>query len=333
MTQNVGRPASVRLAIATLLTIALAIGEVVAAGYTGSLALLADAGHNVSDVLVLALSWAAAGMARRPATPARTFGFHRAGILSALLNAILLGGTGVAVAWEAARRLAAPPPLRSDLLIAAAGVAFLVNAGSAALVSEGRRGDLNVRSAFLHLAGDAVTSLGALLAGVLIRLTGLRQIDPLISLALAGWLVWCARGLVLETVEILMEAAPRGMDMDRLVADLRSIEGVRGVHDLHVWSLNARLPALAVHLVVDDMSIEAGARLQARVNEMLVRRYAIAHATLQLECEDCEPDLLYCDLEELQVSGALRQRQETRRTEKWGAGRKAHDASGGGGKP
>lgn len=306
MTENIGRPASVRLAIATLLTIALAIGEVVAAGYTGSLALLADAGHNVSDVLALALSWAAAGMARRPATPARTFGFHRAGILSALLNAILLGGTGVAVAWEAARRVAAPPPLRSDLLIAAAGVAFLVNAGSAALVSGGRRGDLNVRSAFLHLAGDAVTSLGALLAGVLIRLTGLRQIDPLISLALAGWLVWSARGLVLETVEILMEAAPRGMNMDRLVADLRSIEGVRGVHDLHVWSLNPRLPALAVHLVVDDMSIEAGARLQARVNEMLVRRYAIAHATLQLECEDCEPDLLYCDLEELQLSGAVR---------------------------
>lgn len=291
-------PSATRLALAAGLTLVLVIGEVFAARYTGSLSLLADAGHNVGDLLALALSWAAAGMARRQATPARTFGFHRAGILSAFLNAILLGATGVGVGWEAVRRLAAPIPLRSDLLIVVAGVAFLVNTGSAAMVSGGRREDLNVRSAFLHLAGDAATSLGALLAGILIRLTGLRQIDPLVSLALAGWLLWSARGLVLETVEILMESAPRGMDVERLVLDLRSVEGVRGVHDLHVWSLNAWLPALAVHLVVDDMSIEAGARLQARVNEMLVRRYGIAHATLQLECEGCEPDLLYCDLEE-----------------------------------
>ena len=295
-------PGAARLAVATVLTVVLAVGEVLAASYTGSLSLLADAGHNVGDVLALGLSWAAAGIARRPATPARTFGFHRAGILSAFLNAILLAGTGLLVGWEAVRRLADPPPVRSDVLIAAAGVAFLVNAGSAALVSGGRREDLNLRSAFLHLAGDAATSLGALLAGVLIRLTGLRHVDPLISLALAGWLLWSARGLVLETVEILMEAAPRGIDMERLVSDLRSAPGVRGVHDLHVWSLNAHLPALAVHLVVDDTSIEAGARLQARVNEMLVRRYGIAHATLQLECEGCEPDLLYCDMEE----GALR---------------------------
>ena len=301
--RNLHPPGAVRLAAATLLTVVLAVGEVLAASYTGSLALLADAGHNVGDVLALGMSWAAAGIARRPATPARTFGFHRAGILSAFLNAILLAGTGLLVGWEAVRRLADPPPVRSDLLIATAGVALLVNAGSAALVSGGWRDDLNLRSAFLHLAGDAATSLGALLAGVLIRLTGLRQVDPLISLALAAWLLWSARGLILETVEILMEAAPRGMDMERLVSDLRSVPGVGGVHDLHVWSLNARLPALAVHLVVNDMSIEAGARLQARVNEMLVRRYGIAHATLQLECEGCEPDLLYCDMEE----GQLRQ--------------------------
>lgn len=291
-------PGAARLASATALTVLLVIGEVLAARYTGSLSLLADAGHNVGDLLALGLSWAAAGMARKPSSPARTFGFHRAGILSAFLNAILLAVTGVLVGWEALRRLAAPSPVRSDVLIVAAGVAFLVNAGSAWLVSGGRRKDLNLRSAFLHLAGDAATSLGALLAGVLIRLTGLRQIDPVMSLALAGWLLWSGRGLVLETLEILMEAAPRGMDMDRLVADLRSLPGVRGIHDLHVWSLNARLPALAVHLVVDDMSIEAGAGLQARVNEMLVRRYGIAHATLQLECEGCEPDMLYCDLEE-----------------------------------
>ncbi|MDW8328071.1 MAG: cation diffusion facilitator family transporter, partial [Anaerolineales bacterium] len=168
--------------------------------------------------------------------------------------------------------------------------------GTALLLRRGSDHDLNLRSAYLHLAGDALSTLGAILAGIGIRLTGWQWLDPLTSALIGLLILWSAWGIVHESVDVLLEGTPRGVDMEALVADLRSVAGVRGVHDLHVWSLTPQMRALSAHLLTDDISVSAGAAIRRSANEMLHARYGITHATLQLECVNCEPDSLYCKL-------------------------------------
>lgn len=285
-----------RMALALVMTLAFVLFEGAAGFWANSLALLTDAAHNITDVFALALSWYALRVALRPANADKTFGYHRVGILVALVNALSLVLISLFIFYEAVERLMHPVEVQDTILIVVALVAFAVNTGTALLVRRGSEKDLNQRSAFLHLAGDALATLGALVAGVGIALTGWNWLDPAASILIGLLILWNVVGIVRESLDILLEAAPRDVDIEAMVNAMEQIDGVRGVHDLHVWSLSQNLRALSAHVLTDDMSISEGARVQRELNTLLHERYEIAHATLQLECVGCEPDLLYCDM-------------------------------------
>jgi cobalt-zinc-cadmium efflux system protein len=294
--ERTGIPAARRLGAALLITLVF-VGVEIAAGLLGnSLALLSDAAHNVTDVIALGLSWYAARLSTQAAHAGRTYGYHRAGILAALANSTTLILVALGIFYESYRRFVAPPEVDAAVLTGVGALAFGVNLLTAGLVRHGSERDLNLRSAFVHLMGDVFSTLGAVAAGLLIAATGFYRLDPLVSALIGVLILWNAWGILRETVEILLEGTPRDIDMDSLVADLRAVDGVRGIHDLHVWSLSRSARALSAHILTDDISLRDGACVQLRINEILCRKYDIRHATLQLEVTGCEPDTLYCGM-------------------------------------
>lgn len=246
-----------------------------------SLALLADAGHNVSDVLSLALAWSAASLAKKKPSRTRTYGLRRVSILAALFNALSLMFVTGGVAWESVRRLLAPgAAVESRTVIAVAAVGIAVNAVAALLFRVGRHRDLNVNAAFLHLASDAVISLGVSLAGVAILLTGWSWLDPVVSLVLALVVLGTTWSLLRRALNLLLDAVPEGIALDEVEAFLRSLPRVVDVHDLHVWAMSTTENLLTAHVVLSEA---AGDAFLAHVCDELHRRFAIGHATLQLE--------------------------------------------------
>lgn len=284
------RHTSGRITIALVITLAF-VGIEAAAGILGnSLALLSDAGHNLTDAIALGLSWYTVRLSTRPSDNENTYGYHRSGILVALINSTTLVFVAGYIFFEAYQRFKAPPEVDSGILIAVGFVALLVNAGTAWLLYQGSQHDLNLRSAYVHLMGDVFSTLGAIAAGILIALTGLNWLDPLVSVLIGLLILWNAWGILEETISILMERTPGDVDLDHLVSSLMRINGVKGVHDLHVWSINQSLRALSAHILTDDISISRGAVIQKDINEILRSQYSIGHATLQLESMECEPD-------------------------------------------
>jgi cobalt-zinc-cadmium efflux system protein len=287
--------AGARLAFSLGLTLVFVIAEAAAGLLSNSLALLTDAAHNLTDVIALAVSWYAIRLTTRPSNARRTYGYHRAGILVALVNSASLVLIAVGIFYEAYRRLLSPPGVQAGILIGVGAAAFLVNLLTALLVRRGSEHDLNLRAAFVHLMGDVLSTLGAVTAGAVILFTGWDWLDPLVSVLIGLLILWSAAGILRETLDILLESSPRDLDMSAMVSDIMQVPGVLGVHDLHVWSITRGLRSMSAHLRIADVPISQGAAIQAQVNRMLALRYRISHATLQLECVGCEPDLLYCD--------------------------------------
>jgi cobalt-zinc-cadmium efflux system protein len=285
-----------RLVLSISLTAAFVAFEIVTGLFSNSLVLLTDAAHNITDVLALALTWWALRATTKPASSEKTFGYHRAGILVALVNSTTLAIIALGIFYEAYRRLLAPPEVKADVLIGVGLVAVVVNLGTALLVRRGSEHDLNLRSAYLHLMGDVLSTVGAVIAGVAIRFTGLDWLDPLVSIFIGVLILWNAWGILRESVNILMEATPDDVDVKAVVDSILQVEGVRGVHDLHIWSITHGLRTLSAHILTDDIPISEGTKIQAAVSELLDTRYGIFHATLQLECEGCLPAGLYCDI-------------------------------------
>jgi cobalt-zinc-cadmium efflux system protein len=285
-----------RLSLALIITLAFVAVEAVAGFFANSLALLTDAAHNLTDVLALALTWYALRLTLRPASSRRTFGYHRAGILVALLNSTTLIVIALGIFYEAAQRLIDPPVVKEDVLIGVGLIALMVNVVTAWLVHQGSDHDLNLRSAFVHLMGDVLSTVGAVLAGIGILLTGWQILDPLVSVLIGALIVWNAWRILRESVGILLESTPRDVNLKAMVDDFMTVDGVRGVHDLHVWSITQDLRSLSAHVLTDDVPISVGAVIQERINVMLHDKYSIHHSALQLECANCEPDRLFCDL-------------------------------------
>lgn len=291
----IGSPAR-RLTLALIITLAFVVIEVLAGLWSNSLALLTDAAHNFTDVIALALSWVAVRLVLRPAHARRTFGYHRAGILVALINSGTLVLIALGIFYEAVQRLIAPPPVAEDVLIVVGLIAVGVNLGTAWLVHAGSEHDLNLRSAFVHLMGDVLSTIGAVLAGIGIALTGWHVLDPLVSVLIGALILWNAWLIIRESLSILLESTPRDVNLSAMVDDLLAIDGVRGVHDLHVWSISQEVRTLSAHVLTDDVPLSTGAQIQRRINSMLHDKYRIHHSALQLECADCGPGDLYCDL-------------------------------------
>ncbi len=294
---DVSQQNAARLVVSLVITLVFVGVEAIAGLWSNSLALLTDAAHNFTDVIALALSWHAIALAARPANARRTFGYHRAGILIALVNSTTLALIACGIFYEAYHRLIAPPQVDAGILTVVAAIAFVVNLGTALLVRRGSEHDLNMRSAFVHLAGDAASTFAAILAGIGIALTGWQWLDPLVSVLIGALILWNAWSIMRETMVILLEGAPRDVDLADIVRDLKRVNGVNDVHDLHVWSITQSMRSLSAHIATDDIPISASAPIKQEIGELLFHKYRIAHATLQFECVGCESDLLYCDLE------------------------------------
>lgn len=253
------------------------------AGYglaNGSLALVADAGHNLSDVFGLLLAWGAAALAKRAPTLRRTYGLRRSTVLAAMFNAVFLLVAIGAIAWEAIGRFARPEPVSGGVVMAVAGVGILVNGFTAWMFASGRKGDLNVRGAFQHMAADALVSLAVVGAGLAIKLTGAAWIDPAMSLVVVAVIAVGTWGLLRQSFDLALDAVPEGIDPAAVKARLAVYPGVTAVHDLHIWAMSTTETALTVHLVAPEGLGDADLRALA---EILHDEFGIEHPTVQVE--------------------------------------------------
>lgn len=272
------------------------LAELVGGILTNSLALLSDAGHMLTDLLALGLSYFAISMARRPATDEKTFGFHRTEILAALANGATLVVICLLIFYEAYHRFSNPPEVRTGGMLIVATIGLVANLVSAVLLS-GHSGSLNVRGAFLHVLGDALSSVGIILGGLLILVTGWFWVDPVVSVGIGIIIIAGAYNLVRESVEILLEATPQNIVLEDVRNALLSIQGVLDVHDLHVWCLTPQICSLSTHLVITDVMTSRSDETLREINQLLAKRFQIDHTTIQFECAHCNGDLAGCTLE------------------------------------
>lgn len=276
-----------KLRLALGLTLAILLVELAGGLLSHSLALLSDAGHVLTDVFALGLAWFAVEQSKRPADQRRSYGYQRVSILAALLNAVTLIVIVVAIAYEASRRMAAPEPVQGGIVIATALVGIAVNT-FVVLNLRGGGSNLNLRAALLHVTGDIAASAGVVVSGIVILLTGWLYIDPLLSLAIAALIAYGAWGIVRETVNLLMEGTPGGIDLSTVTAEVTKTPLVTGVHDLHVWALSAETTALSMHVVVDDIPLGDAEHVVRDLEQRLCERFGIGHTTIQVEsCHPC----------------------------------------------
>lgn len=268
-------------AIGIALNLAFVAVETAAGLYAGSVALLADAGHNLSDVLGLVIAWGGAAIARRPAGPRFTYGFRRSTILAALVNALLLLFACGAIAWEAVHRLATPAPVASIAVIIVAALGIAVNAGTAWLFARGRKGDLNLRAAYAHMLADAGVSAAVVVSGLIVLMTGALWIDPVASLIVVAVILWGTWGLLRDSIDMVLDAVPPGIDAEAIGAALRGLAGVERLHDLHIWPMSTTEVALTARLVMPGG--HPGDQFLNDAAHQLRHDFGVGHATLQIE--------------------------------------------------
>jgi len=285
-----------RLQITLAIVLTILVVEVLGGIFSGSLALLSDAGHMLVDALALGLSLLAIRAARRPATATKTFGYHRAEILAALANGAILVLVSAYIFYEAYHRFTEPAAVKTPLMLTIAIVGLFANLGGLLLLNRGSRRSLNVKAAFWHVLGDTISSVGVIIAGIVITLTGRYLADPIAAVAIGIIILWGAVRIVRESADVLLEAAPRDVETSEVVDFLQHIRGVNEVHDIHIWTITSDIYALSAHLVIDDQMVSRSMDIVKTVRQELAERYGISHTTLQLECESC-PTGTVCELD------------------------------------
>jgi cobalt-zinc-cadmium efflux system protein len=259
-----------------------------------SLALAGDALHNLTDVLALLLAFAAVRLERRPATTEKTYGYQRAGILAGFINAGLLIGFTIYIFVEAIERFRHPHVVNEHLMLVTAIVAIVLNTAITLALRREGKDDVNIRAAVIHMLGDAVSSVGIVIAALLIGATGNTVWDPAISIFIGLMILWSSWGVLRETINLLLEGTPFGIEPDDVTRSLSGVDGVFGVHHLHIWALAPSRPALSCHVMVGDVPVKSTAKLLDELNAMLAERYKIAHTTIQFEFANCADDDLFC---------------------------------------
>ena len=272
---------------ATAITFAFCLGEALVGYKSNSLALMADAGHNFADALALALSAFAIWVATKPADSKRTFGYHRVGILAALINAVGLVVMAIVIFWEAIQRLQNPEHVQSTPMIWMALLAIILNSGIAWWLASAAKEDLNIRSAYLHMLGDAAASLGVVIAGIIIAFTSLFIADPIVSIIFALLVLWSSWSIFTESIQMLLEGIPVGMELNKVESAIRNVSGVLDMHDLHVWTVSSGLIACTCHILVAEQNVSTAQKIQAEVAHELEHDFKISHSTIQIEVEDC----------------------------------------------
>jgi cobalt-zinc-cadmium efflux system protein len=274
------------LRLSLVATLAYVLLTFVAGVRAHSLALISEAGHNVSDALALLLSFVAVYFQGRPASDEKTFGYQRAGVLAAFLNALTLILISGGIAIEALHRLSSPVTVQPRLMMIVAAAGVVMNGIIAAFLFSGSR-DVNIRSTFIHMLGDTLSTAAVIVGGFAILVTHINWIDPVLSLLIAAMILWSSISIVRETLNILLEGTPRGLSLPEIRGSLATIEGVLDVHDLHVWSLGSQTRALATHVTIDDIPPSESTRILGDIREHLLRRYGIYHTTVQFEHAAC----------------------------------------------
>jgi cobalt-zinc-cadmium efflux system protein len=261
--------------------------EVVAGIQAHSLALLSDAGHNFTDALAILLAWVGFRMQSKPADETKTYGYHRAGVLSAFVNALTLIALSAWIFYESVVRLSHPEPVHENLMIVVAAIGLAVNGCIMLGLRSASRHDLNIRSAFIHMLGDALGCFAIIAGAVAIRYTGWVQIDPLLSILIGILIVWTAWDIIRESLNILLEGLPRGIGLRDVSDSMRGVEGVLDVHDLHIWSLGSSTHALSCHVLIEDVPPSCSDAILQRINGVLADRFHISHTTVQFEHVSC----------------------------------------------
>jgi cobalt-zinc-cadmium efflux system protein len=277
------------------------VAEVIGGLLSNSLALLSDAGHMLMDILALLLSFLALRFATRPATEKQTFGFYRLEILAALVNGTVLVALSLFIFYEAYQRLIEPQEIRGLLMLGVAAIGLGANIVSALVLRAGSRENLNVKGAFLHVVGDLLSSVGVILAGAIILLTGWGRVDSILSFVIGGIILIGAYKLVMESVHILLESTPKDIDLKEVVDGVKTIEGVRDLHHVHLWTITSGIYALSTHVLIEDQMTSRSSQILEDINQFLREKFNIDHTTIQFECETCETDFV-CRLD---TSGSL----------------------------
>jgi cobalt-zinc-cadmium efflux system protein len=283
-----------RLLLSVAITVAFVIGEAAAGYFSNSLALMSDAGHNFADALALILSWYGLWIARRPSSERHSYGYHRVGILTALVNAVALVVIALFVFWEAVSRLRYPEPVQSKPMIIVALIAILLNTAISLWLRKAAKDDLNVRSAYKHMVGDAVSAVGVVIAGLVVAFTGASIADPVVSVLIGLLILWSSWGILKESVNVLLEGIPEGMDIWSVEQKISAVHGVLGVHDLHVWTVGSGMICCSCHITVEEQSVRSGENVLRAVTKELEHDFGIAHTTIQVEVGGCEPNDMFC---------------------------------------
>jgi cobalt-zinc-cadmium efflux system protein len=280
------------LLIALFITGGIMVAELIGGLLSNSLALLSDAGHMFMDVLALLLSFFALRFATRPATEKQTFGFYRLEILAALINGTVLLVLSLFIFYEAYQRFIEPQEIRGLLMLGVAAIGLGANIVSALVLRAGSHESLNVKGAFLHVIGDLLSSLGVILAGAIILLTGWRRVDSILSFVIGIIILIGAYKLVMESVHILLESTPKNIVLNEVIEGVKTIEGVRDLHHVHLWTITSGIYALSAHVLIEDQMISRSSQILEDMNRFLREKFNIDHTTVQFECETCETDFV-----------------------------------------
>jgi cobalt-zinc-cadmium efflux system protein len=275
------------LAWSLVITVVFVGIEVVAGLRSHSLALLSDAGHNFTDALALFLAWFGFYLQSKPADQIKTYGYHRAGVLSAFINALTLLALSAWIFYEGVTRLRQPEAVQENIMIGVAALGLLMNGGIMLSLRSDSKHDINVRSAFIHMLGDAVGSAAIIIGAIVIHYTGWVQVDPVLSMLIAILILWTAWDIIRESLNILLEGLPRGIALPDVTRSMREVPGVLDVHDLHIWSLGSSAHALSCHVLIEDVPPSASDVILRRLNGMLAGEFHIAHTTVQFEHVSC----------------------------------------------
>jgi len=276
------------LLIAFSITLLMMVAEVIGGLLSNSLALLSDAGHMLTDNLALLLSFFAMTFASLPATDRKTFGFYRLEILAAFVNGIVLVLISLYIIYHAYLRMIHPQPVQGMLMLVIAVIGLVANIIGALFLFKHSHTSLNIRGAYLHIVGDALSSVGVVIGGVIILYTGWYLIDPILSIMISLVIIFGAWSLVKESVTILLESAPAHMNIDTIAAEIAKLKGVREAYHIHLWSITSGVYALSAHVLIDDQMVSDSRELNDRIRKLLSEKFKILHSTIQLECEKCD---------------------------------------------
>ncbi len=294
-THHSALPVESKLKFGLILTVSVLIAELVGGFVSNSLALLGDAGHVFADMIALLLSWYGVRQARRPSSSRMTFGYHRVGVIIAIVNAITIFTIAGVILYRAYSRFVQPPEVKGVLMLSIALVGLGANIFVAFWLRKEQQSNLNVRSAFWHALGDALASIGVIIGGIIILFTKWFLVDPIISVLISCIIILAGYRILKEGFRVILEATPQHVDIMELVDNLKRVPGVKDMHDIHVWSISPELHAMSCHVLIDDLTTSQAASIRSKIEDVL-RQSQIEHTTLQMECEQCSPNDIFCNL-------------------------------------